>query len=257
MTFIRNDSMDSLALDNWRWCYFLDELINQISIFKLDSIKIPNTFLYKKSVTGSSRNPMVVTTSTWACKFDKISQIRAACIQGGRSLSVFNLLIHPSNYYELPFFGADFVTLPNGHLLALDLQPALKCDPKHTEYVWSRLLPIHEYWQSFFPFGGDIPKEAAPFFSPGFLWTRLPLSNDSDSLISDFLRPAFAKYLSLYIDLIQRSESLPIERSLKILEGQKAYLNYRSTKDPARGMLSRFYGNDWTEDYIKKVLFNI
>ena len=43
----------------------------------------------------------------------------------------------------------------------------------------------------------------------------------------------------------------------KILDGQKSYLNYRSKKDPARGMLTRYYGKDWTEKYIHNVLFKI
>ena len=75
----------------------------------------------------------------------------------------------------------------------------------HTEFVWTRLMPFYEYWQSLLPFGGPIPKEAEPFFSPGFLWTRLPLGNESDRLISKVIRPAFGEYLSLYIDLIKNS----------------------------------------------------
>ena len=257
MSIIRNNSMDNIALKNWRWITFLDNLIEQISIFDIEAIEIPNRFLYKKSVTRSSKNQMTITTSTWACKFNKIRQVRAACIEGGGSFSVLNLLIQPSNYHELPFFGADFVTLPKGHLLALDLQPALKFDSLHTQVVWPRLLSIHKYWQSVLPSGGAIPTEAQSFFSPGFLWSRLPLSKESDTMISDFLKPAFAEYLALYIDLIKNSEAVSKERALKILEGQKNYINYRSTKDPARAMLTRLYGNDWTETYINEVLFNV
>ncbi len=256
MSNIRNNSMDKIGLYDWRWFDFLEDLIKKISIYEIKSLELPNNFLYKNTVSGSPKNPVKVSTSTWACKFNKISQVRAACIEGQGTFSVFNLLIHPSNHYDLPFFGADFVTLPKGHLLALDLQPSLKSDPLHTEDVWSRLLPIHKYWQSFFPSGGDIPKEAKSFFSPGFLWTRLPLGKESDTLISDYLRPAFNEYLSLYIDLINEAKSISNLRARKILDGQKEYINYRSTKDPARGMLTRFYGKDWTEEYITKVLFN-
>ncbi len=249
--------MDKIYLSNWRWSTFLDDLINSLGIFDLEAYEIPDKFLYKQTVTGSSRNSIKVTTSTWACRCSKINKIRAACIDGEDSFSVFNLLIHPSNYYELPFFGADFVTLPNGHLIALDLQPALKSDLIHTKDVWSRLIPIHKYWQSIFPSGGDIPKEAESFFSPGFLWTRLPLSTESDNLIVDCLRPAFAQYLSLYIDLVKVSTLVSDERASKILAGQNDYINYRSKKDPARLMLKRIYGLDWTEEYINNVLFNL
>ncbi|AAQ00792.1 MULTISPECIES: phycoerythrobilin:ferredoxin oxidoreductase [Prochlorococcus] len=257
MIIKRDNSLSKIDLRDWIWTPFFNDLVDKLSVFEIEPYPVSHDFLSKESITGSRRNPVHVTTLTWAAKFEKIKQVRLACIKGGESLSVFNLLIHPLNDYDLPFFGADFVTLPNGHLLALDLQPALKLDNIHTENVWPRLIPLHDHWQSLLPSGGEIPKEAEPYFSPGFLWSRLPLSKESDNIISEILRPAFGEYLSLYIELLHIAKPLKKERALKILEGQKAYINYRSTKDPARAMLCRFYGKEWTEDYIHKVLFNI
>lgn len=249
------NALAPLDLEEWLWQPVFNDMIDLLSPFQLEDYDIPVEFLYKKAVSGSSRKPIEVTTSTWACKFNKIKQIRAACIQCHKTFSVFNLVIKPSIDYNLPFFGADFVTLANGHLLALDLQPVLKNERFHTEDVWSKLLPIHHRWQSLLPDGGDIPIEAKPYFSPGFLWTRLPLGSESDSIIEAVIRPAFREYLSLYLQLVSKSQKVSREISLKLLDGQRSYLNYRSKKDPARGMLTRFYGNDWTEDYIQKVLF--
>ena len=45
-------------------------------------------------------------------------------------------------------------------------------------------------------------------------------------------------------------------RAEYLLEGQRRYLNYRAEKDPARSMLTRFYGKEWTESYIHNILFN-
>ena len=47
------------------------------------------------------------------------------------------------------------------------------------------------------------------------------------------------------------------ERSLTILNGQKRYMRYRAKKDPARGMLKSFFGNEWTENYINNILFDL
>ena len=47
------------------------------------------------------------------------------------------------------------------------------------------------------------------------------------------------------------------ERSSKVLNGQKKYMRYRAEKDPARGMLRGFFGNEWTEYYINNILFNL
>ena len=35
------------------------------------------------------------------------------------------------------------------------------------------------------------------------------------------------------------------------------YLRYRAEKDPARGMFKRFYGEEWTEEYIHGFLFDL
>ena len=78
------------------------------------------------------------------CATDKLRQVRCACVEAGTAASVLNFVINPSCRFDLPFFGADLVTLPNGHLLALDLQPVDKSDPEHTGPVWERLMPIFE-----------------------------------------------------------------------------------------------------------------
>ena len=111
---------------------------------------------------------MAVTTATWACKTAKLRQVRSACVEAGAAASVLNFVINPSSNYDLPFFGADLVTLPNGHLLALDLQPVDKSDSLHTEPVWDRLVPLFERWRKELPDGGPIPEEAQPYFSPAF-----------------------------------------------------------------------------------------
>ncbi|WP_269621928.1 phycoerythrobilin:ferredoxin oxidoreductase [Prochlorococcus marinus] len=259
MQEIRVNSLSPLHLPQWRWAPFLSHLEQELSVLDIEPYPIPKDFLYRKVLTGTKLNPFEVTTSTWASKTKKIRLIRAACLQAGKGsdISVFNLLINPFHQYDLPFFGADFVTLPNGHLLALDLQPALKMDDLHTRNVWPRLIPLHERWQSLLPDGGPLPKDAEPFFSPGFLWTRLPLDQESDLIISNILQRAFKEYLSLYLELIQEAEIVSEDRSRIIFKGQKSYFDYRATKDPARSMLTRFYGKKWTEEYIHQVLFKI
>ena len=257
MSIIRKNSLSPISLEGWSWEIIFNEFLKQLSVFEIKPYPVPEEFLYKESFTKYQKLSMEVSLSTWACSFNKIKQARIACINGGKSFSVFNLVIYPFNNFDLPFFGADFVTLPNGHLLALDLQPALKSNKIHTKYVSSKLMPIYKRWQALLPSGGDIPREAMPFFSSGFLWTRLPLNEKSDLIIDNIIKPAFKEYMSLYIDLINNSLPVSSDRAAKLLEGQKLYLNYRSTKDPARGMLSRIFGKEWTEQYISEVLFKV
>ena len=257
MSNSRKTSLDDIDMPQWRWLEFLDEAIKALSCFHPKPCSVSADFINKEAFFGSKSNLRKAKTVTWACKTQKIRKARAACIDAGERASVLNFVVTPYHYYDLPFFGADFVTLPSGHLLALDLQPALKDDLIHTQNVWSHLIPIHEKWQALLPSGGSIPQEAKSFFSPGFLWSRIPLGEEGETLIRDVLKPAFKDYFSLYIRLINSASRVSKDRSLEILSGQESYMNYRSEKDPARGMLRNFYGNDWTEKYINSVLFDL
>ena len=253
----RTNSLDPIQLEGWRWQPFLDEAITTLEPLGLEAYPVPSPFLERESMTGPAARRHLARTSTWACSTRKLRQARAACVEAGKAASVLNFVICPKSNYNLPFFGADLVTLPSGHLLALDLQPALKSESWHTSPVWSRLMPIFKRWQAELPAGGPIPDEAQPFFSPCFLWTRLPLGERGDEMISALIRPAFSDYLDLYLRLVEEATVISPDRCEQISLGQRIYYDYRAKKDPARGMLSRFYGSEWTDLYIHRVLFDL
>jgi phycoerythrobilin:ferredoxin oxidoreductase len=257
MSLTRRDSTDPVNIPGWSWQPFLDDAVRALQAVGVEPYPVDQDFLHKEDFTGSKAKPVKVTTATWACKTDKFRQVRAACVSGGASASVLNFVINPQPRFDLPFFGGDLVTLPSGHLLALDLQPANKTDHAHTQPVWDRLMPLYDHWKAKLPDGGPIPDEAQPFFSPGFLWTRLPLGDEGDALIETVVRPAFNDYLNLYLDLAAKAEPVQDSRRDELLAGQKRYTDYRAEKDPARGMLTRFYGSEWTEAYIHNVLFDL
>ncbi len=253
----RFNSLEPISIPEWRWSYFLNTTAQAFSIFKPSSYPIENKYLIRESSFGSGSHSEKVLLETWGFKTNKIRQARCACLKAGNIISVMNLVISPSNIYDLPFFGADFVTLPNGHLIALDLQPVMKNDSVHTQYVWNKLKPIHAKWQSLLPSGGNVPEEALDYFSPGFLWSRIPLGVEGDELIKKIVQPAFHEYLKLYLKIVIDAIEVTNERALTLLDGQRKYMHYRAKKDPARAMLKRFFGNEWTENYINYILFDL
>ncbi len=253
----RNNSLDKVNIKGWIWDAFLGYAIDSLLFFKPESLPLSKDFLTKETLFGSKTKSAKAVTQTWACKTAKLKLIRAACVKAGDDVSVLNFVIHPFHFYELPFFGADLVTLPSGHLIAIDLQPVIKSDSIHTEIFSTKLSSIFQSWNRYLPPGGKIPENAQEYFSPSFLWTRLPLEIDSEIIIEKYIYPAFCDYLNLYLDLVKDAEMVSLSRSEILLSGQTKYLRYRSENDPARGMLKRFYGNDWTESYIQDVLFSI
>ncbi|MGF1492163.1 MAG: phycoerythrobilin:ferredoxin oxidoreductase [Microcoleaceae cyanobacterium] len=214
---------------------------------------IPAGFEQRAGVMGKGSKQTDVLTTSYGFKTDKLRQIRAAHVQGGDSLQVLNFVIFPELTYDLPFFGADLVTLPGGHLIALDMQPLFH-DATYEQKYSEPLRSTFERYQQHLPWGGDFPDEAKPFFSPCFLWTRPQETEKVENLVF----AAFKDYLQAYLRFVEQAE--PVQDSQQqqaILESQRRYIQYRAEKDPARGMFTRLYGPEWTEEYIHGFLFDL
>lgn len=219
----------------------------------LESYTIPDGFEHKEAMVGKGARANLVTTDSYAYKTSKLRQIRTAHVQGGKALQVLNFVMFPHMNYDLPFFGADLVTLPGGHLIALDMQPLFHNDEYRIKYS-DPLTPTFEKHRSNLPWGGDFPEEAARFFSPCFIWSR----PSEDSTVETHVFHAFKDYLQRYLDFVDQAQPVSDPNRLQsIKESQIAYLRYRAEKDPARGMFLRFYGEDWTEEYIHGFLFDL
>lgn len=220
----------------------------------LQPYPIPEGFVHKEAVTGKGKRQETVVTTSYAFAAPKIRQIRAAHVQGGKSLQVLNFVIFPQPDYDLPFFGADLVTLPGGHLIALDMQPLFRDAPDYQEKYTEPILPIFHAHQQHLEWGGDFPTEAKPFFSPAFLWTR----PQATEVVQTRVFEAFKDYLEAYLDFVDQAQQVTNSQSLaEILQAQRSYINYRAEKDPARGMFTRLYGEEWTEEYIHGFLFDL
>ena len=77
-------------------------------------------------------------------------------------------------------------------------------------------------------------------------------------MVEERVLAAFEDYLAAYVTFVK--EAKPIDREedlLKIKQAQLRYIRYRAEKDPARGMFTRFYGPEWTEEYIHGFLFDL
>ena len=200
-------------------------------------------------------------TSVSSFSAGPIRQLRAALISPVNpkmsGTRVLNFVAFPSPEYKLPVFGADLVTLPGGHLVALDLHPMLPAK-EHEALVLPRLGPVHRLHQNplggpGLPWGGDLPLEARPFFSPCALWTRLAGDEEGTTRLQhEVCEGAVLDYLDVFLDLAAGAHG-PAPASA--VEAQRSYCRYRIDKDPARGMLTRMHGEEWTEKLIREVLF--
>ena len=168
---------------------------------------------------------------------------------------VLNFLIIPNTSYNVPFFGVDFVSLPNSHLLVLDFQPSLKIENQYSNRLIKKLIELKTHCHSSLPNAEKMSADVARFFSPGVIWSKLPKEERSDFLIANQLYNSFKEYLNLYLEILFESKEAKIELQKELISGQNNYLKYRRDNDPARPMLSSLFGKEFTESLIKEVLF--
>ncbi len=240
---------------DWRWHNFLKYLINNLNKYDCLEKILPSEYSYKESTYGSKKLKKNVNLSTWGSMHKtRIQLARAVCINSP-NYSVLNFLIIPNTSFNVPFFGVDFVSLPNSHLLVLDFQPSLKIENQFSKKLLEQLIKLKTRCHSSLPSADKMSPEVSKFFSPGLIWSKLPKAESSDFLIANQLYTSFTEYLKLYLEILFKSKVANLKLQKDLIIGQKNYLNYRRDNDPARPMLSSLFGNEFTESLIREVLF--
>tara|TARA_Y100000589_G_scaffold148066_1_gene141559 strand:- start:771 stop:1532 length:762 start_codon:yes stop_codon:yes gene_type:complete len=242
--------------NEWRWSKFQKYIILKLDQYNFQEYKISSEYSYKESTYGSQKNNKNVTLLTWAGNNERINFCRSVCINSP-SYCVYNFLIIPNSQYNVPFFGIDFVSLPNYHLIVLDFQPSLNVSQQFEKELLNELLSIKDEFHQRVPIAAKMSQQIEEFFSPAVIWSKLPKVEESEKLINNHLYPTFQKYLDLYLNILFRAKEVDLKFQKAIIDGQNHYLEYRKSKDPARPMLKVLFGEKFTESLINNLLFKI
>jgi Ferredoxin-dependent bilin reductase len=199
-------------------------------------------------------------------------------------IQVLNMVVFPKSHAGWPVWGADFVSLPgNKHLLLLDAQPvyamgdgtAVESQQNPYEQWFDTWYERHEVGARY-PWGGDLPEAVQEFVSARALWTRLgavpnaatatkePIDQPSTTspirFIQESVFPAALDHLSIYLESLLGAANDAERRDDEEMATNSRlprYLQYRLDNDPARPMLKRLFGPEWTEEALHDVLFPI
>tara|TARA_B100000900_G_scaffold213668_1_gene181021 strand:- start:4679 stop:5437 length:759 start_codon:yes stop_codon:yes gene_type:complete len=245
---------DFFYKDDWIWTSFQNYLISKLSQYDCKEYQIPSEYMYKESTYGSKTDYKKVALLTTAVTNERINFCRSVCINSP-SYSVLNFLIIPNTLYNIPFFGLDFVSLPNYHLLVLDFQPSIKNNKQIDKTLLNQLLIIKNEFHQKVPMAEKMSDHLSKFFSPCLIWSKLPIDLKSKELIKNYLYPTFQKYLNLYLESLHKAKQVDSWLQEELIKGQNNYLDYRKSKDPARPMLKLLFGETFTESLINKLLF--
>jgi len=164
----------------------------------------------------------------------------------GKSLEILHCVFFPDPCYELPIFGADLVVNSNNISAAIvDLSPVGKHLPDSL-IPQMRSLKVPKFNEP-----GKLP-EWGFIFSPYVCFIR-PVDVLEEKLFLELID----QYLSLLLSLLVRVEADEINSldSMERLNYQKRYCLNQKRNDKTRGILTKFFGSCWADEYINKILF--
>lgn len=215
--------------------------------FELQPRPIPPGLEYLVSDRG--KNPAMI--QSWCYQCPKLRKIRYTYIDAGETAQIFNSVIYPSYYYNLPILGIDFLAFSQKKILVvLDFQPLFR-EPDYIEKYIEPMTPIRAKYKDL---AQDLEMkfyDANQYFSKNLLFAK----TDSESVVNR-LFPAFQEYVELYWQLL--NEATPVTTSLerdRIIKAQKDYDQYSAERDPASGLFSSYFGHAWSERFLYEFLF--
>ncbi|KAG5184556.1 ferredoxin-dependent bilin reductase [Tribonema minus] len=222
---------------------------------ELRPYSVPEGMEGKEAVVGKGRNQQQVKMTVAAYSAAKFRHIRAALVETSGPTQVLNFVIFPDPSLDLPIFGADLVSLPGAHLICIDLQARIRFRKQlNSQYQKSQHTALAAHAQARLPWGGNLPSAAQRFFSPHCIWSKV----GDIEVVETAALEAMLAYLDHYLAMAAAAEPVKDEGLLKgLAEGHLAYSRYRRINDPARGMLTRFFGTEWAEDVISHALFDL
>lgn len=220
------------------------ELFNH---FELRPRSIPTGLEYKVSDRG--KNP--ATIKSWCYQCPQLRKIRYTYIDAGESAQIFNSVIYPAHHYDLPLLGIDFLTFGNKkNLVVLDFQPLFQDEAYLKKYI----EPMRSIKNKYADLAQNLEMkfyDANRYFSKNLLFAKTDLES-----IHNRLFPAYQEYLQLYWQLVEQTEPLSTPEEIeRIVQAQKDYDQYSAERDPAHGLFSSYFGQEWANRFLYEFLF--
>lgn len=199
----------------------------------------------------SDRGKSPATIQSWCYQCPQLRKIRYTYIDAGASAQIFNSVIYPSYQYDIPLLGLDFLSFGKvKNLVVLDFQPLFQDADYQAKYI-EPLKFLHDRYPDL---SQDLEMkfyDANQYFSKYLLFAKTDVETVSTRLLE-----AFKDYLNLYWQTIDRAEPLTATADIqRIVKAQKDYDCYSAERDPASGLFSSYFGQEWAERFLHEFLF--
>ncbi|MDJ0589736.1 MAG: phycocyanobilin:ferredoxin oxidoreductase [Pleurocapsa sp. MO_226.B13] len=166
----------------------------------------------------------------------------------GNNLDILHCVMFPRPEYPLPMFGCDLVAGRGGISAAIaDLSPTSPDKTLSPEYIQSLSAVAKVNFSEL----RELPPWA-DIFSEYCLFIRPHNSQEEQ----DFLDLA-ASYLRIHCKQAVKSAPVSLQQQKLYLAGQQYYCNKQQQNDKTRRVLEKAFGEEWAENYMTTVLFDV
>jgi 15,16-dihydrobiliverdin:ferredoxin oxidoreductase len=227
---------------------FLEHLQNDLQArFALQERPIPEGLASRSSDRG--REPAKI--QSWCYHCPELRKIRYTYMDAGETMQVFNSVIYPNYQYDLPFLGIDFLSFGKvKNLVVLDFQPLFQDEAYQAKYIHP-LKFLHEQYPDLAQGLEMKSYDANQYFSKYLLFAKV-----TPDLVPTRVFAAFQDYLNLYWQMLADAPALSNpEQIQRVVQAQAEYDQYSADRDPAHGLFSSHFGNEWANRFLYEFLF--
>jgi phycocyanobilin:ferredoxin oxidoreductase len=246
MTATTSSSSSSLRHQQHRLIRKLADAIESAwqNYFDLSLYQLPEGLGYIEGRLEGER--LTIENSCYQSKHFRKMHLELAKV--GSNLDILHCVMFPRPEYALPMFGCDLVG-GRGQISAaiVDLSPtnAERILPQSYQTVLSVGASLSFSQPRDLPEWGDI-------FSPFCLFIR-PGNEEEEELFLARVN----EFLALHCSQALASQMLSSEEREIYLAGQHYYCNKQRQNDKTRRVLEKAFGEEWAENYMTQVLFDL
>ncbi len=225
------------------------EFLEKELFSRFDLSSSPITPGLESNISDRGKNP--ATIQSWCYSCPQLRKIRYSYIDAGETAQVFNSVIYPAHYYDLPLLGIDFLSFGKKKILVvLDFQPLFRTQDYLDKYI-EPMAPIRDKYNELAQNLEMKFYDANQYFSKYLLFAK----TNPETVVTR-LFPAYQEYIHLYWQLLDGAERLTDSTDIeKIVKAQKEYDQYSAERDPAHGLFSSYFGSEWADRFLYEFLF--
>ena len=263
------DDEELLYMPFWEWqLQFMQDNLTDLQVVPCTASTSSNSGDSKQDFSYNENAQKKARIVNLCFRSKEYRKIRMTYYDAGDNTQVFNAVWYPDPSYGscLPVLGIDLLAFNRKKYLAIvDFQPLVNDDDEDEKAAagvsFEHLLqPIKEQYPALKGRMSSKFYDETQFFSQQMLFARF----EDETVVDKELFPAFQSYVETHLNLLKKSTTTATTTPNAgaaavdyVMERQQAYDTYSAERDPATGLFTAMFGQEWAQDFVHDFLFSL